>query len=574
MDNQVVVHDAASGRWLRFREPVAVVVATDIGAVRRQLQHVEQAAGDGGLYAAGFLAYEAAPAFDRALRVRSTPAVPLLWFGLYRAPQEVESPATPPRASYALTDWQPSVSREAYTRAIARIKDYIARGDTYQVNYTFRLRSDFEGDAWALFADLSRAQRSDCAAYVDTGAHVICSASPELFFERHGGTLTSRPMKGTAPRGRTLAEDNALAGRLQASEKDRAENVMIVDMIRNDMGRVADIGSVRVPRLCQVERYPTALQMTSTVTATTDASLVSILGALFPCASITGAPKVRTMQIIAELETAPRGVYTGCIGFLTPEGRAQFNVAIRTVVVDRVSGQAEYGVGGGIVWDSSAEAEYEECRVKARVLTARWPAFRLLETILWRPDGGYYLLERHLRRLMDSAAYFGFDVEVARVHAALAGGATGDEPQRVRLLVDEGGGIEVQVASVGDEGPARVGLAAAPVASDDVFLYHKTTHREVYKAARAGRPDCDDVILWNERGEITEATTANVVARLDGALLTPPVDSGLLAGTLRAELVDRRTIGERVITREELAEAEEVFLINSVRGWRQAVVDG
>jgi para-aminobenzoate synthetase/4-amino-4-deoxychorismate lyase len=350
---------------------------------------------------------------------------------------------------------------------------------------------------------------------------------------------------------------------------------MIVDMIRNDMGRIAEMGTVHVPRLFEAERYPTVWQMTSTVSSQTTARCSEILKALFPCASITGAPKVSAMRIIADLEPAARGVYTGAIGYLAPGGRAQFNVAIRTVVVDRLAGRAVYGVGSGVVWDSDADEEYDECLVKARVLVAKPGDFSLLETMLWQPGEGIFLLGRHLRRLADSAKYFGFPIDPPRIKQTLAAAiaALPDQAHRVRLLVDQHGGPRVETqplpAAIGTQ-PLRLGLAIAPVDREDVFLYHKTTRREIYNTARRARPDCDDVLLWNERGEITETCIANVAVRLDGELVTPPADCGLLAGTLRGELLEAGVLRERAVRVEDMARCAAIFVFNSVRGWRIA----
>lgn len=574
MTNEITLQ--ANGQWYTFHDPVDVEAVSRAEEVMPVLRRVETAVGEHGLYAVGFITYEAAAAFDLAVHP-PVDGLPLLWFGLYRAPSISDRlPAT--TDPYHLDEWRASVGWGEYQAAIERIKAEIAAGYTYQVNYTHNLRADFQGDPRGLFADLAAAQQAEYAAFADTGRHAICSASPELFFRLDGEALVSKPMKGTAPRGLTLAEDKANMDWLHRSEKNRAENVMIVDMIRNDMGRVARTGSVQVPELFAVERYPTVLQMTSTVTATTGAPLSEIMAAMFPCASITGAPKVRTMQIIHELEPEPRGVYTGAIGYLAPERQAQFNVAIRTVLVDREKGTAAYGVGGGIVWDSQAAEEYEECRIKARVLTVRRPPFSLLESLLWTPQDGYFLLEAHIRRLLDSAEYFGIDVAETAVRETLASverQVTDEDGLKVRLLVAQDGNISMEMVplSQGERPePLRVGLAAEPVDSASVWLYHKTMRREVYEAARAARPECDEVILWNERGEITEALTSNIVVELGGQLWTPPVSSGLLAGTFRGLLLSQGDIQERVITRWELRHATGMWLINSVRGWQTAVL--
>ncbi len=295
--------------------------------------------------------------------------------------------------------WEPSICRKTYEAGIQKVRELIRKGDTYQVNYTYRLRAGFAGDPWALFAGMVQAQGAHYSAFIHAGDWVICCASPELFFRRQGADLLCRPMKGTSPRGLWSADDAAQAEALRTSVKNQAENVMIVDMVRNDLGRVARLGSVGVRSLFDVEKYPTLWQMTSTVKCETSASVPEIFGALFPAASITGAPKVRTMAIISELEDSPRRIYTGSIGFIAPGGFAQFNVAIRTVLIDRHAQAAEYGVGGGIVWDSVPETEFEECQTKSRILTTPRPQFALLETMRWTPKEGFYLLDLHLRRL-------------------------------------------------------------------------------------------------------------------------------------------------------------------------------
>jgi para-aminobenzoate synthetase/4-amino-4-deoxychorismate lyase len=500
----------------------------------------------------------------------------LLWFGLYAKPVETELP-DPNYAAYTLADPEPCISRAEYDQAIGRVKRYIESGDTYQVNYTLRLHAAFHGDPWHLFLGMVRAQSPGYAAYVDTGRYAICSASPELFFRLESDFLTCKPMKGTVHRGLTLDEDRALSSWLQNSEKNRAENLMIVDMIRNDLGRIADFGSVRVPVMFEVERHPTLWQMTSTVTARCSRPLTEIMTALFPCASITGAPKIRTSEIIAELESVPRGIYTGSIGFMAPDGGAQFSVAIRTAVVDCSIGQVEYGSGGGIVWDSASKDEYTEALLKARVLTEQRPVFSLLETIRWSREDSYFLLEYHLRRLAASAEYFGYSVDMSRIRQRLLDQSAefGCEPQRVRLLVARDGAIEIQSDRLNEresDRPLRIALAREPVNSAEVFLYHKTTNRLIYENARNSRPECDDVLLWNEKDELTESCIANVVVEIDGDLYTPPVDCGLLPGTFRAWLLDQGKIEERRLKIGDLSRCSKIHLINSVRKWEEAAL--
>ncbi len=569
----VILHDAARAKWLRFEEPCRIISARSTDEVLPALNTVEGLVRVHGWHAAGFLSYEAGSAFDAALRSQVVRDFPLLWFGLYAKPVETDLP-DPNYAAYALADPEPCISRAEYDKAIGRVKRYIESGDTYQVNYTLRLHAAFHGDPWHLFLAMVRAQSAGYAAYVDTGRYALCSASPELFFRFESGLLTCKPMKGTVHRGRTLDEDKALSSWLQKSEKNRAENLMIVDMIRNDLGRIADFGSVRVPVMFEVERHPTLWQMTSTVTARCSRPLTEIMTALFPCASITGAPKVRTSGIIAELESAPRRIYTGSIGFIAPDAAAQFNVAIRTAVVDRSSGQVEYGSGGGIVWDSASKDEYTEALLKARVLTEQRPVFSLLETIRWTREDSYFLLEYHLLRLAASAEYFGYSVDLSRIRQRLLDQAAefGCEPRRVRLLVARDGAIEIQADSLNEmsDRPLRIALAREPVNSAEVFLYHKTTNRLIYENARNSRPDCDDVLLWNEKDELTESCIANIVVEMDGGLYTPPVDCGLLAGTFRAWLLDQGKIGERRLKIGDLARCSKIHLVNSVRKWQEA----
>ena len=555
-------------RRLRFTRPHKVVAAQTPAEVRPALREVEAAVA-AGLYAAGYVGYEAAPAFDPALAVRGGSRLPLLWFGLFREPAP-DAPAA--GGDYRLTGWTASDDRPAYERNFAAAREAIARGDTYQINYSFRLRARFAGDALAFYEQLASNQRAAYCAYLDTGQHRILSASPELLFRWDGRTIVTKPMKGTARRGLWPEEDAALGAWLAASEKNRAENVMIVDLMRNDLGRVARVGSVRVRDLCRVERYPTVFQMTSTVEARTRPGLTleEVCAAVFPSGSVTGAPKVSTMRLIAALEDSPRGVYCGSVGLLTPGGDAVFNVAIRTVVIDSATGAAEYGVGGGLTWDSAGGDEYEEALAKAAVLAGRPEPFQLLETMRLE-CGRYSLLNRHLARLRASAGYFDIPVSLRAVRRALAEHArafpTG--ARRARLLVSEAGGARVESQQLDElpAGPLPVALAARPVPRGDRFLYHKTTRREVYDSRRRPHPAAFDVLLSNEDGELTEFTTGNLVVELEGRRWTPPRPSGLLAGVMRAELLERGEIAERTLTLSHLGASPRLWLINSVRGW-------
>ena len=565
-----VTPSAGPSIWVALSAPERILRTRDLSRVQPLLLEAEAAARDGCIVA-GFLCYEAAPAFDAALRVHPAGGGPLLWFGIYRQVHRLATgPVVDGDAASAVLDWSASMKEPEYCAAIARIKDYIAAGDTYQVNYTLRLAAGFHGDPLALFGRLVAAQPARYAAYLDCDEAVLCSVSPELFFRLEGEQLIFKPMKGTVRRGPYAERDQAQAQWLRESPKNRAENLMIVDMIRNDAARIAQPGSITVPRLFEVERYPTLWQMTSTVTARTEASVAAILGATFPCASITGAPKVRTMQIIRELEPTPRGIYTGAIGYLAPDRQAQFNVAIRTVWIDRKRGEARYGTGGGIVADSEAAAEYNECRAKGLVLIAAAQSFSLLETLRWTPDEGFHLLSEHLDRVLASAAYFDVPLIADAVRDALASVVAGGVTSlRVRLLVERSGRITAEArpfVAPPSTSALRVALAATPVSSSDAFLYHKTTMRAVYERARAARPDCDEVLLWNERGEVTEFTAGNLIAVRGEEQITPPLACGLLAGTERRALLDRGELTERVIQRDDLSGFDALYFLNSVRG--------
>ncbi len=559
-----------SGReWLLFRKPESVLSAYEARDVMPVLREVE-AAVDRGLCAAGFLCYEAGPGLDPACTTHASSKLPLVWFGLFSG---FEKTGLPRKASldFSTGEWKPSISAVEYNGAIDRIKNYLKNGDTYQVNYTLRMRTSFEGDPFGLFCRLCSTQQAKHCVFVDTDSFAICSASPELFFSLDGNTIISRPMKGTFRRGLTLEQDREFADVLHHSEKNRAENVMIVDMVRNDMGRVADAGSIHVPRMFEIEKYPTVLQMTSTVEGSTLAPFSGIMKALFPCASITGAPKIRTMQIIKELESGPRGVYTGAIGYLLPGRKACFNVAIRTVVIDKAGKTAEYGVGGGIVWDSDAKNEYEECLVKTAVLTSEPGDWDLLESLLWEEGKGYFLLNEHMRRLGKSAEYFGFPAAIDQIRTRLKENEKKLAGRvKVRLLVDHDGNIKIENKFLSDADLTvqwTVKLAAEKVDSRNLFLYHKTTNRAVYDRAKSMSGNCDDVLLVNERGEITESTIANVVVERGGRLVTPPVDCGILPGVFREYLLEKGEIEEGVIMPADIREADKVFLINSVRKW-------
>ncbi len=578
-----------------FRRPVAVLTANGPDDVRR-LHHDVEAALAQGYYLAGWWDYEWGYALEPTLHhllAARRPQGPLVWLGVFHEPEiwthdrngGQAAPGTGGDVRSLIGPLGLSMTREEYVRSIERVKRFIAAGDTYQVNYTLKGRFHYSGCPIALYRMLRAQQAVSYGAVIRTGDRWILSLSPELFFRRDGDRLWSKPMKGTIRRGRTTTEDAALARHLAEDTKSRAENVMIVDLLRNDIGRLAVPGTVSVPDLFQVERYETLFQMVSRIEGRLcpGTSWDRVFRALFPCGSVTGAPKIRTMELIAELEREPRGVYTGAVGFLGPGGQAVLNVAIRTIVLE--GGAGEIGIGSGIVADSDPEAEYEECGLKARFLTRSVPDFQLIETMRWEPgrQGGYYVLERHLARLADSAAYFGFPFDEDRVRTTLSRIAAGLDadgpPQRVRLLLGSTGTLAASttpLVTARPQEPVRIALSPRRVRSTDRFLYHKTTHRDFYEEERrrAATAGLFEFLFLNERGELTEGTVTNVFLRAPGesCLWTPPLSSGLLPGTLREELLATDRALERVITPGDLDRAAAVYVGNSVQGLLRAVL--
>lgn len=554
---------------LLFSEPVSIfetAVLTEVPAIMDKLEEAVKE----GFYAAGYVSYEAAPAFHPDMRVQPQSEMPLVWFGIFNEPQKnvpVEEQQT-----YAVSEWNMASSIDQYKEGIQQIKQAIERGDTYQVNYTERLSAKFTGSDLAFYRQLARNQQADYGAYLKLGRFRILSASPELFFKVQGGKITAKPMKGTAPRGRTTHEDEEHIKSLLSSEKEQAENLMIVDLLRNDMSRLAKKGTVKAEPLFTVETYPTVHQLTSTVQAELDekATILNWFQALFPCGSITGAPKISTMKYIADLEQTPREVYCGAIGFITPKKQAIFNVPIRTVVIDQEKATARYGVGGGITWDSTSEGEFQELQTKAQVLTAKRPVFNLLESLKLE-DGKYPLLQYHLARLKDSSGYFHFPGNIQEIESELIELAEKHPVglYKIRLLVNKDGQIELQAQEIVPiDKPVKCIWAPRAVDSSDPFLFHKTTHRDVYEQASGKLPEgIFSAILWNEKQQLTEFTIGNVVLEKNGEFFTPPISCGLLAGTFRQQLLDQQLIEEKILDKEELDDYDALWLINGVRGW-------
>jgi para-aminobenzoate synthetase/4-amino-4-deoxychorismate lyase len=552
-----------------YRSPLEIVEAHEVAAVKPALERL-RAARHRGLHAAGFLAYEAASAFEPVLGELPQAETPLLWFGLFQrfdeiAADDVMSLLPDPAAAW-LGAPVPDIDRDTYAERFAEVHALIEAGDLYQANLSFRARVPIAGDPIAAYARLRDSARAGYGAVVWTGHDWLLSLSPELFFALDGGRLTTRPMKGTARRGATPEEDRALAAELRGDAKQRAENLMIVDLLRNDLSRVAEPASVAVPELFAVETYPTIHTMTSTVTATLapDQDAIDVLAALFPCGSITGAPKIRAIEALAGIEmgSAARGPYTGAIGRFDAAGGAMFNVAIRTLVIENGADHALLGTGGGIVADSRMSEEWDEAQAKTAFVGAGARRFDLIETMAFDPIEGIGLLERHLTRMKASAVAFGFafDRHAARNELQAATFRL-REAKRVRLMLAPSGAVAIEVGAIPamPELPVTVAIAPLPVAPDDFRLRHKTSDRAFYDNARQGFET-----VFELDGQLTEGSFTNLFVERSGVLLTPPLSAGLLPGVLRAELIESGRAVETALTRADLNHG--FFIGNALRG--------
>ncbi len=572
------------------------------------ISEMENALADG-LYLAGWMSYEFGYLLEPILVNLMPPSVNkktvLASFGVFTAPLSFDhktgetsfpiDTALPSLPEYQLDALCLSQEKEEYIESIHTIKEYIAAGDTYQVNYTLKLLFDFTGSSLAFYRELRRNQSVAYGAVLRLGAEEILSLSPELFFKVDQNSIDVCPMKGTMKRGRTLDEDLQLSQHLRHDIKNRSENVMIVDLLRNDLARFchqSGNAEVQTKSLFDVERYESVLQMTSTICAETNEnvfpknSILNFFKALFPCGSITGAPKIRTMEIIRELEASPRGVYTGAIGYFSPSGQGAFNVPIRTIRI--ADGKGEMGIGAGIIHDSDPEQEWDECLLKAHFLTRSIPEFHLIETLLWEPETGYWLLAEHLKRLEESARYFNFVHKKQEVELALKkiviNCLLNTECQKVRLSLHKDGRIEVssqccappvnrsvpKIHVPKQDALHCISLSEKVVDSSSYWFFHKTSNRKMFddefvKAKGAG---LFDLIFLNEDDELTEGCITNIIVFVDGQYLTPPLSSGLLNGTMREYLLagDSCNVYEARIDYSMLVRADALFCCNSVRG--------
>ncbi|WP_018930883.1 aminodeoxychorismate synthase component I [Gracilibacillus lacisalsi] len=550
----------------QFTNPIKVWNTTNIKEIPTIFEELEQFL-DKGYYIAGFVSYEAAPAFDPTYHVHQDNELPLIWFAAYEKPFDKTDRLED--MNYQLSDWNHTTSYEDYQVNINRIKKAIEEGNTYQVNYTTRLKSRFTGNPYSFYQQLVENQAASYCAYLDIGENHILSASPELFFQVKDGKIITKPMKGTIKRGRTYREDLQFKQTLRDSVKDQAENVMIVDLLRNDIGRIAKPGTVNVTSLFDVETYPTVHQMTSTIEASLERMKVyDWFQALFPCGSITGAPKVETMKYIAALEDTPREVYCGAIGWISPAREAIFNVPIRTVIIN--GNNAIYGTGGGITWDSTSKNEYDELNQKSAILHQKRKVVSLLESVKLE-NGKYPLMPYHLQRLKHSTQYFDFPFHEERVKEKLS--VLAEKLQigcyKVRLLYHPSGKIKLDHQAINKlEQPVSTVIASEPVDKENIYLYHKTTNREIYEKFDQAKPShILTTLLWNEQGHITEFTIGNIVVEKDGRFFTPPVSDGLLPGTYREQLIEEGILVEKSIPLAKITTYDQIWFINSVRGW-------
>jgi para-aminobenzoate synthetase/4-amino-4-deoxychorismate lyase len=592
---QTARFDAANQTSYLYLNPLQILTAQTLEDLPQLFNEIESAL-SAGHHAAGYLSYECGYHFEpHAHPATFTPHTgnPLSWFGIYSDPitfnhatglfsrtPPIPTQAESPTHELFTTAINLDIDEAHYRQQVLHIKDLIAAGDTYQVNFTGRVSLETPLTPAAAFATLSRQQPVAYAAFLNIAGTHILSLSPELFFKIDADRITTRPMKGTMPRGFDLEDDALAALYLQNDEKNCSEHVMIVDLLRNDLGRISAMGSVRVEDLFTIERYETLHQMTSTITATlrTNLSFYDIFRALFPSGSITGAPKIRTMQIIHETELARRGIYTGAIGHIAPNRRATFNVAIRTLALK--NGHAEMGVGGGIVADSDPSSEYRECLLKAAFLTRPPHNFQLIETILCSAHNkeSLYLLDLHLDRLAASATYFNFPFDRKAITDQLTtfAEALTEAPQyRVRLLLDSSGTATVTATPFAPRPTGQVRISAERTNSQDLFLRHKTTRRDLYNReyARAIADGFDEVLFVNEHNELTEGAISNIFLRKGTQLLTPPLSSGALSGIYRRHLLETNpnTI-EQILLLEDLQTADAIYICNSVRGMNEVTV--
>lgn len=582
-----------------FVNPIETIKLYDINGVDSVFDKIEKSVGGKKCYIAGFFSYEFGYGLDFVpkSRVEQKYDFPLAYLyvfknmivynhktGLLTPSAKFGGSFKSETVDYKITNVHFNNTEREYNEAIARIKRYIAEGDTYQVNHTMKCKFNFGGSVLGLYDNLKKMQKVSYAAFMKTSDFTVLSFSPELFFNKTGNSIIVKPMKGTISRGAGSNTDKKQSRMLFNSTKDRSENVMIVDLLRSDLGKISGPGRVNVKKLFEIEKYKTLFQMTSTIASKINRkiSFYDLFMAIFPSGSVTGAPKIRTMQIIRELEKEPRGVYTGAVGFFTPQRNAMFNIAIRTAVIKGKKG--EFGLGSGIVWDSQAKKEFEECKLKASFLLACFNKFMLIETMLWSKGQEYFLLKHHLQRLKKSAKYFGFKYDGKKIKNrmnSLKEEFSSDEEYKVRLLLSADGKIITgfqKIKHANKREIFKVALSEIQSDSENKFLYHKTTLRKIYDSEykKYRKSGYFDVLFRNNRGEITEASRGNIFIKIKDRYITPPVGCGLLPGVFRRHFIEKnkKQVKERIITAEDIANADKVFFANSVIGMKEIKVVG
>jgi len=562
-----------------FKNPVEIISCNTPSRLKFSIDRIEHFI-KRGYFAAGFLSYEAGIGLEEALKVKRDCNFPLLWFGIFKDTERVDHSKIlfnddVSKSSYRIKHIEAEVSRREYINSIEKIKAYIEKGDTYQVNHTFKLNFSFSGPIIDLYLHLRRKQSVSYSALIKFNEKYILSFSPELFFKRKNNLIQVKPMKGTADRGRLLREDRDNAKLLYLCPKNRSENIMIVDLLRNDLSRISKKSSVKTKRFFEIEKYESLFQMTSTVEGKvrTGVSLYEFFKATFPSGSVTGAPKISSMKIIDELEKSPRRIYTGSMGFLAPNGESTFNVAIRTLLIDTKRKKGEMGIGSGIVYDSDPKKEYAECILKAKFLTEKTKDFSLIETLLWEPNKGYSLLKFHLDRLSESAKYFDYKYDKKRVTVLLnkLSNALDNNSYRVRLLLDKDGGINITHTIIqGNGGIKLIAFSSKMTDFTDRFLFHKTTNRRIYdnEYKKYKKQGFFDVIFRNKKNEITEGAISNIFIKKSGKYYTPPVECGLLNGVYRRYLISEKIlkIEEKVLSVDDIRTADKIIVTNAVRG--------
>ena len=554
-----------------FTDAIKELKTKDIKEVKPLLDELEAYQNEG-YYAVGYVSYEAAPAFEIKFQVIDGPLMSeyLLYFTVHETVQTEPIPLTYDPITLPKS-WQELTTAEEYKAAIEHIHHHIRQGDTYQVNYTVQLQQNLTADPFAIYNRLVVEQNAHYNAFIQHDDVSIISISPELFFKKDGDKLTTRPMKGTTNRGLTTETDLAQARWLAQDQKNRSENMMIVDLLRNDMNRISKIGSEDVKSLCQVEQYSTVWQMTSTIETQLlpNCSLSDVFQALFPCGSITGAPKIATMEIIKKVEKQPRGVYCGAIGILVPQGPSIFNVAIRTLQMEGT--KAIYGVGGGITWDSNWEAEYEETKQKAAVLYRQNPKFDLISTGRIH-QGKLLFLEEHIKRLQESSRYFDYPFNAEKAHnqaTALCQSLDLDTDYRLKMSLKKDGELKFehsQLTNLSDDFcQARLVEQRHPL--DSPYTFFKTSYRPHLSI------ELHEQIYYNHEGQLLETSIGNIVLKIEDQLYTPPVHLGLLNGIYRQSLIAENKLKEKVLTVKDLKQAQAIYGCNAVRGLYELKVE-